>query len=164
MVAHSRVSPFLIIGFLILVGFVGYLCCVQQLLNPILSSNYLKGNLWKKSRWHTYLLVYDFWRFHHNNFRNTISWECIVKDDSVRSCLIELQSFLLSKFYVDQIHRFLVSFPLLLCVPCKTWCVQVNLIRIFVFLIHRVHMQKEYCLSFAQILSSRYQSWICYGV
>ena len=49
MVAHSRVSPFLIIVFfffLILVGFVGSLCCLTQLLNPILSSNHLK---WKSS-------------------------------------------------------------------------------------------------------------------
>ena len=42
---HLRVFPFLIIGFLVLVGFVGYLCCFQRLLNPILSSNYL----WRKS-------------------------------------------------------------------------------------------------------------------
>ena len=26
-----------------------------------------------------------------NNFRDTISWECVVKDDCVRSCLIELK-------------------------------------------------------------------------
>ena len=37
------------------------------------------------------LLVYDFFRFHHNCFRDTTSWECIVEDDCVRSCLIELQ-------------------------------------------------------------------------
>ena len=42
---HLRVSPFLIIGFLVLVGFVWCLCCFQRLLNPILSSNYL----WRKS-------------------------------------------------------------------------------------------------------------------
>ena len=36
-----------------------------------------------------------------NNLRDTISWECVVKDDCVRSCLIELSSFLLSKFDVD---------------------------------------------------------------
>ena len=37
---HLRVSPFLIIGFLVLVGFVGCLCCFQRLLNPIPSSNH----------------------------------------------------------------------------------------------------------------------------
>ena len=44
-VVYPRVSPFLIIGFLVLVGFVGCPCCFQQLLNLILSSNYL----WRKS-------------------------------------------------------------------------------------------------------------------
>ena len=74
------------------------------------------------------------------------------------------QSFSLSKLFLDPVHRILVHFPLLL-VRCKTWCVQVNLIRIFVFLVHRIHNRKEYCLSFlAQNLSSRCQSWICDGV
>ena len=41
---HLRVSPFFIIGFLVLVGFVGCLCCFQRLLNPILSSNNLDRN------------------------------------------------------------------------------------------------------------------------
>ena len=69
-----------------------------------------------------FFLVFDFSRFHHNNFRDTISWECFVKNESVRSCLIELQSFTLSKLYIDPIHRVLVSFPRVLFVPCKTWC------------------------------------------
>ena len=60
------------------------------------------------SKWHIYLLVNDFSRFHHNNFRDTTSWECIVKDDCITSCLIELQSFPLSKLYIDPIHRILV--------------------------------------------------------
>ena len=104
-------------------------------------------------------LVHEFSRFHHDNFRDTISWEYVVKDDCVRSCLIELKSFLLRKFDVDPTHRVLMSFPLFLIVPCKTWCVQVNLIRIFVFLVHWIHNRKEYCPSFfAQFLSSWYQS------
>ena len=61
-----------------------------------------------------YFLVYDFSRFHHNNFRDTINWECIVKNDCITSRLIELQSFTLSKLYFDPIHSILVSFPLLL--------------------------------------------------
>ena len=60
------------------------------------------------------LSVYDFFRFHHNRFRDTISWECIIEDDCVRSCLIELQSFPLGKLYIDPVHRVLVPFPLLL--------------------------------------------------
>ena len=42
----------------------------------------------------------------------TISWERIVYDDCVRLCLIVLQSFPLSKLYVDPIHNVLMHFPL----------------------------------------------------
>ena len=49
-----------------------------------------------------YFLVCDFARFHHNNFRDTISWECIVKDDCITSCLIEFESFTLSKVLSTQ--------------------------------------------------------------
>ena len=59
-------------------------------------------------------------------------WECIVKDDCITSCLTELQSFSLSKLYIDPIHRILVSFPLLLLVRCKTWFGQIELMRISV--------------------------------
>ena len=41
--AHLWIFLFLIIGFLVLVGFVGYLCCFQRLLNPIHSSNHRCG-------------------------------------------------------------------------------------------------------------------------
>ena len=147
-VAHPRVSPFLIIGFLIWVGFVGVFAASSdfwiQFFHPII----FKGNLWRRPRWQIYFLVYDFSRFHHNNFRDTISWECVIKDDCVRSCLIELQSFPLSKLYIDPIHRVLVSFPRFLLVPCKTWFGQVKLVRIFVFLVHGIHSRKEHCLSF----------------
>ena len=79
-----RVSPFSIIGLLFLVGFVWCPCCFQRLLNPILSSGYS----WKKSldMVHVTQKTFSFWcfsRFHRNNFRDTISWECIVKDDCV---------------------------------------------------------------------------------
>ena len=49
------------------------------------------------------LSVYDSFRFHHNCFRDTLSWECIVEDDCVRSCLIELQSFSSTKLYIDPV-------------------------------------------------------------
>ena len=164
-VVHPRVSPFLIIGFLVLVGFVGCPCCFQLLLSPILSSNYL----WRKSLeaevTHIFL-VCDFSRFHHNNFRDTISWECIVKDDCITSCLIEFESFTLSKLQVDPIHRVLVFFFSFSACTMQdvVWSNQV-LVRIFVFLVHGIHSREDYCLSFlAWILSSRYQSWICDGV
>ena len=46
-----------------------------------------------------------------------VSWKCFMKNDRVRSCLIELQSFLQSKVDVDPIHRVLiVSFMLCACI------------------------------------------------
>ena len=87
--------------------------------------------------------------------RDATSWECNVKDDCIRSCLIEFESFTLSKLYIDPIHSVLVSFPGSLLVPCKTLLGQVKLVRIFVFLVHGILRRKEYRLSFpAQILSS----------
>ena len=100
---------------------VGWLLLVEQLLNPIPSSNHVWKNLRRHSRWFIYFFVCDFSSFHPNNFRNTMSWKCIVKNDSVRSNLIELQSFLLSKFEIDPIHR-----PCFMHVPCKTRCFQVD--------------------------------------
>ena len=116
-------------------------------------SNHLVRSL-RRSRWRIYFLVLDFTSFNHDSFRDTISWECVVKDDCVRSGLIELKSFLLSKFYVDPIHRVLMSLPLFLLVPCKTRCFQVNFVRISVFFVHRIHRRKKYRLSFPQIWST----------
>ena len=42
---------------------------------------------------YTFFLVFDFSRFHHNNFRDTTSWECIVEDDCFTSCLIDINPF-----------------------------------------------------------------------
>ena len=97
-------------------------------------------------RWRTYFLVYDFSSFHPNNFRDTISWECCVKNDGVR-CLIEFQSFLQSKIDVDPIHRVLMFLPCFMHVLCNTRCSQVDPVRLLVFLVRRIHKQKEYCLS-----------------
>ena len=46
-----------------------------------------------------------------------------MKNDGVGSCLIELQSFLLSKIDVDPIHRVLMFLPLILLVACGTRCI-----------------------------------------
>ena len=77
-----------------------------QFLHPIMS----QGSLWRQSRWFIYFFVYDFSSFHPNNSRDTISWVYIVKNDGVRSRLIELQSFLLSKFDIDPMFRVLMFF------------------------------------------------------
>ena len=83
-----------------------------------------------------------------------------MKNDSVRSSLIELQSFLHSKIDVDPIYCVLMSLPCFVHVLCMTRHTQVDRIRILVILVHGIHKQKEYCLSVAQILTSRYQSRI----
>ena len=57
-----------------------------QFLHPIV----FKGNLQRRPRWLTYSLVFDLSSFHLDSLRDTIGWECIVKDDGVRSRLIEL--------------------------------------------------------------------------
>ena len=79
-----------------------------------------QGDLWWRPRWHVYFFVYDFSSFHPNNFRNTVSWKCFMKNDGVRSSLIELQSFLQSKIDVVPIHRNLMSFPWFMHVLCMT--------------------------------------------
>ena len=123
-----------------------------------------QGNLWRVTRWRKNFLVHDFSSVHPNNFRDTISWKCFVKNDSVRSRLIELQSFHQSKIDVDQIHRVLMFLPCFMHVLCKTWCFQFDFLRIFVVFVHGIHKQKEYCLSVTQILTSRYQSLIDDGM
>ena len=66
------------------------------------SSHVSKRSIGRRPRWRICFLVYDFSSFHPNNFRNTIRWTCFVKNDRVRSSLIELQSFLQSSIDVDQ--------------------------------------------------------------
>ena len=101
--------PVLWIGFGF--GWVGWLSSAcratseTQFLHPTIS----QGNLRRRSRWRIYFLVYDFSSFHLDSLRDTISWECVVKDDCVRHCLIELQSFPLSKLYIDPVQWFDVS-------------------------------------------------------
>ena len=75
-----------------------------------------------------------------------------MKDDSVRPSLIELQSFPDRKIDVDPIFRVLMSFPCIVQVLCTTRYTQVDHIRILVIFVHRIHRQKEYCLSVAQNL------------
>ena len=47
-----------------------------QFFHPVM----FQGNLWRRTRWRIYFLVYDFSSFHPNNFRDTTSWECFVKN------------------------------------------------------------------------------------
>ena len=145
-------------------GLLGFFTSSSNFWTHFIHPNVIKRNHRKRLRWRIYCLLNDFSSFHHNNFRDATSWECVEKDDCVRSCLIELTSFLLRKFDVDPIQSVLMFLPLFLMVPCKTRCFQVNFVWISVFFVHRIHRREEYSLSFSQTLTSRYQSWICDGV
>ena len=120
----KQVSLFLQLYLGSLVGFVGSLYHLQHLLNTILSSSHCFKEIFRGGRGDAYTLsFFDFSRSHHDSLRDTISWERVVKDDCVRSCLIKLQSFLLSKFDVNPIHSVLMFLPYSLLLPCKTRCI-----------------------------------------
>ena len=70
-----------------------------------------------------------------------------MKNDCVRSSLIELQSFLQSKIDIDPIHRVLMSLPCFMHVLCRTWFIQVDCIEIPRIFVNGIHKQKDYCLS-----------------
>ena len=100
-----------------LVGLVGSLLLVEQLLNPNSFIQSCFKEIFGGGRGDAYTFSCMISPvFLPNNFRDTKSWECFVKNDGVRSRLIELQSFLLSKIDVDPIHRvFDVSSTLSAC-------------------------------------------------
>ena len=131
-----------------------------QFFHPVM----LQGDLGRRPRWRTNLLVYDFSSFHSNNFRNTISWKCVMKNDCVRSSLIECKSLLNRKININPKYCVLVFLPCFMQVLCMTRYTQVDRIRILVILVHGIHRQEEYCLSVAQNLTSRYQSSIDDGM
>ena len=88
---HIRVSPYLIIGFwLDSLGILAASCNIRiQITHPII----FVGNFRWWSKWHKRFLVNDFFRFHHNVFRGTVSWEFIVEDVCV-SILFDRTSIL----------------------------------------------------------------------
>ena len=66
------------------------LLVVEHVLNPILfSTRVSKRSLVVVEV--TCILLNDFSSFHTNNFRNTTSWKCFLKDNCIRSSLIECQ-------------------------------------------------------------------------
>ena len=69
-----------------------------------------------------------------------------MKNDSVRSCLIELQSFLQSKIDVDLKYHVLMFLPCFMHVLGMTRFIQIDSIRILMVFVHGIHRQKEYCL------------------
>ena len=90
---------------------------------------------------------------------NAICWKCPLKNNCVRSCLIELQSFFDdSKINIDPKYRILMPFPGVLQVSCMTRYRVVDILWIFVVFVSWINKQEEHRLSSAQILTSRYQS------
>ena len=77
-----------------------------------------------------------------------------MKNDCVRSSLIELQSFLQSKIDIDPIHCVLMSLPCFMHVLCRTWFIQVDCIKIPRILSMGSTSRKiTVCLSVVQMLT-----------
>ena len=90
---------------------------------------------------------------------NAICWKCSLKDDCVRSCLIELQPFFDdSKISINPKYRVLMPFPSVLHVSGMTRCRVVDVFWISVIFVSWINRQEEHRLSSAQIMASRYQS------
>ena len=67
--------------------------------------------------------------FKSHNFWNTTSWKYSLKDDSIRSSLIESLSN--RKININPKYRVLMFLPSTMQVLCSTWCTEVNVFRIF---------------------------------
>ena len=89
---------------------------------------------------------------------NAMGWKCSLKNDGIRSRLIELQSFSDRKINVNPKYTVLMSLPCILQVSRSTWYRVVDILWIFVTCISWINKQEECCLSSAQILTSKYQS------
>ena len=96
--------------------------------------------------------------FQSHNFWHTISWKCSLKDNCIRSSVIECQSFSNRKINIEPKYRVLMFLPSTVQVLCSTWYREVNMCRILMPFVFGINRQKEYCLSLAWILTSRYQS------
>ena len=81
---HPLVYPFWIIGFWL--DSLGVFATSSDFWIQFFHPINFERNLWRMSRWHIYILVNDCSTLHHNNFRDTVSWECVMKDDNITSC------------------------------------------------------------------------------
>ena len=81
-----------------------------------------------------------------------------MKNDGIRSCLTEHQSFFDRKININPKYRVLMPLPCTVHVLRSTWCREVNMFRVFVTFVSWINRQEEHRLSSAQILTSRYQS------
>ena len=84
---------------------------------------------------------------HAYHFLNTYRRLCVLESDCVGSCLIKLQSFLLSELKIEPIHCILMRSPRYF-LRCDPWLVQVasNFFHALI-VVHRVHCSDEHGLS-----------------
>ena len=160
---HIRVSPYLIIGFWVLVGFVGYLCCFQRHQNPNHTSIYLCRKFSVAEVTH---IPSGIWFLQiSSQLLSRYSKLGVYRRGRLRSILfdrtwilsVEQAAFRPSTLYPGAFSTFACA------MQDVVW--SIKLLRILVILIHGIHGCEEYRLSFlARILPSRYQSWICDGV
>ena len=104
------------------------------------------------------IFIQNFSSLHSHNFWNTISWKCSLKDNCIRSCLIECHPLFDRKINIDPEYCVLMFLPCAVHVSRSTWYREVNMFRIFMIFVSWINRQEEHCLSSAQILTSKYQS------
>ena len=121
-------------------------------------------DLWSWSRRQISSFTQHLSSFQSFSFYNAICWKCSLKNNCVRSCLIELQSFFDRKINIDPKYRVLMPFPCTVQVSRETWYREVNIFRVFVTFISWINRQEEHCLSSAQILTYKYQSIVDNGI
>ena len=113
-------------------------------------------------RWWTrrqvWSFIQNFSSFQSHNFWNAISWKCSLKDDCIRSCLTECQSLCSRKVNINPKYHVLMPLPCTVHIMRLMWYREVNMFRMFMIFVSWISGQEEYCLSSAQILTSRYQS------
>ena len=88
-------------------------------------------DLWWWSRRQVWSCIQNFSSFQPFNFWNATSWKYSLKNNCIRSCLIERQSFWNRKIDVDPIYSVLMSLPCIVQVLCSAWYREVNMFRIF---------------------------------
>ena len=84
---------------------------------------------------------------------------CSLKNNCIRSCLIEHQSFLDSKINIDPKCRVLMSLPCFVHVSCETWYREVNIFWVFVSFISSHFVAKLYTHFFVIRGSSALFPW-----
>ena len=94
-----------------------------------------------------------------HNFWKTISWKCSLEDNCNR-VLYNVNSFFNCKVNINPNYRVLMFLPCTVRVSRSAWCRGVDVFRIFMICVSWIGGREGCCLSWPQILTSRYQSII----